>query len=106
MLWFNRIEKAEYEFKDFWQRLSIEEMEKLVKRNTDDWKSFIHLQKAEDFPKKYSYVNSKGKEYSNTLMQIITHVINHSTYHRAQIASLLKSENINPPYTDYIGFFR
>jgi len=106
VLWLNRINKESYEFKDFWERLTLEELFNISKRSTHDWKSFIQSQNEADLQTEVSYVNSKGNTYKNTLSQILTHVINHSTYHRAQIASLLRAEKINPPLTDYIAFFR
>lgn len=106
ILWLNRIKKEPYEFKDFWQLLNVEDMDLLCQKSTNDWLKFIREQSGNGLLKNYSYTNSKGIQYTNTLSQIATHVINHSTYHRAQVASLLRSENINPPLTDYIAFFR
>ena len=106
ILWLNRINKETYEFKDFWQMLNPGEMNMLSRKSTLDWESFIKRQTEKDLQMEISYVNSKGNRYKNTLSQIMTHVINHSTYHRAQIAALLRTENITPPLTDYIDFFR
>jgi uncharacterized damage-inducible protein DinB len=106
ILWLNRVKKETYEFTDFWQMLNLEEMNALYLRCTNDWISFIKKREEENLELLYSYTNSKGIKYSNTLAQIMTHVINHSTYHRAQIATLLREENIQPPLTDYIAFFR
>lgn len=47
------------------------------------------------------YRNTYG-EYENVVNDILFHTVNHSTYHRAQIASMLKSADITPPVTDYI----
>lgn len=106
IIWLNRINNETYEFKDFWQMLTPGEMNRLSRKSTLDWDAFIKRQKEKDLHMEVSYVNSKGKAYKNTLSQIMTHVINHSTYHRAQIAALLRTENISPPLTDYIAFFR
>jgi uncharacterized damage-inducible protein DinB len=106
ILWLNRVKKEEYEYKDFWQKLSLKEMEYLVDRSTKDWVDYLIIQNEEGLERRHFYKNTKGKEYSNTLAQILTHVINHSTYHRAQVASYLRLENINPPLTDYIAYFR
>jgi uncharacterized damage-inducible protein DinB len=106
VLWLNRIKNEEYEFENFWQNLNLENLVDLNYRSTSNWKYFLDLQKEEDLQKIYTYINSKGKKYENTFAQILTHVINHSTYHRAQIALLLRAEEIEPPLTDYIAFFR
>jgi uncharacterized damage-inducible protein DinB len=106
ILWFNRVKNEKYEFKDFWQMLTLREMEVLFRRSSDNWRNYLNKIQENDLQESCSYINSKGIGYKNTLAQIITHVINHSTYHRAQIASLLRAENIEPPLTDYIAFFR
>lgn len=53
-----------------------------------------------------NYTNSKDIIFNNTNKDILFHVINHSTYHRAQIASDLKLHNIAPINTDYIIYKR
>jgi len=106
ILWLNRVNGEPYVFKDFWQMLDLVSMKKLNASSTADWLSLINRKDEKELMLSHSYINSKGNKYTNTLAQIMTHVINHSTYHRAQIAFLLRAENIQPPYTDYIGFFR
>lgn len=53
-----------------------------------------------------SYSNSKGEMFSNTIDDVLFHVINHSTYHRAQIATDLKIAQIESANTDYILYRR
>lgn len=48
------------------------------------------------------YVTSLGEAFENSAEDILFHVINHSTYHRAQIATDLRQSGIVPPVTDYI----
>lgn len=59
-----------------------------------------------DYAREITYQNSRGEQYSNTLRDIFTHIINHSTHHRAQIAARLREMDIAPPGTDYIFFVR
>jgi uncharacterized damage-inducible protein DinB len=48
------------------------------------------------------YSNSKGDKFTSTAKDILLHFCNHSTYHRAQIATLLKNAGAVPPITDYM----
>lgn len=64
-------------------------------------KLFTHILAAVSLTQTITYHNTQGK-YENVVNDILFHVINHSTYHRAQIAAILKSANIEPPVTDYI----
>jgi len=53
-----------------------------------------------------NYKNSKGEPFSNTVQDILFHVVNHSTYHRGQIATLFRQNGIAPLLTDYIFYKR
>jgi uncharacterized damage-inducible protein DinB len=47
-----------------------------------------------------------GTEDSQPLDVMVRHVVNHSTYHRGQIAAFIRQFGIKPPQTDYIAFAR
>ncbi|HMQ59821.1 MAG TPA: DinB family protein [Flavilitoribacter sp.] len=53
-----------------------------------------------------AYKNSRGEGFENTVSEILQHVLNHSTHHRAQIAILLRQRGIAPPASDYIFYYR
>ena len=53
-----------------------------------------------------SYVTTEGKEYRNTLQQILQHIVNHSSYHRGQIAGMLRQVGAKAANTDLITFYR
>ncbi len=52
------------------------------------------------------YSNTKGEEFISTPADILTHLFNHSTYHRGQIAVLLKEKYGTAPVTDFIHYAR
>ncbi len=62
--------------------------------------------KTIDLGSKITYTNSRGERYTDVVKDILLHVFNHSTYHRGQIASMLKINAIQPPATDYIQLKR
>ncbi|GAB2791735.1 hypothetical protein GCM10027275_40730 [Rhabdobacter roseus] len=53
-----------------------------------------------------SYTNSKGEAFRNTVQDILFHIVNHSTYHRAQIATDFREQGLEPLPTDYIFYKR
>lgn len=59
-----------------------------------------------DLLKIVDYSNSKGQAYTNTIQDILFHVINHSTYHKGQIASEFKRMGLDPLIMDYIIYKR
>ncbi len=53
-----------------------------------------------------AYRNSKGDAFESSVGDILWHILNHSTHHRAQIADELRRIAIAPPVSDYIFFRR
>jgi uncharacterized damage-inducible protein DinB len=48
-----------------------------------------------------------GKEGASPLWQMVAHVVNHATYHRGQVTTMLRQLGVAaPPGTDMITFFR
>lgn len=59
-----------------------------------------------DLSQPLSYVDTRGRSISMPLVQTLLHLINHSTYHRGQLAAKLRQLGKVPPSTDYILFCR
>ena len=53
-----------------------------------------------------AYRNIKGEPFSNPLGHLLRHVINHSTYHRGQLTTMVRQLGVTPPTTDLIVFYR
>ena len=54
-----------------------------------------------------SYKNSKGEDFTTSFADCIMHCLNHSTYHRGQIITMLRSAGFTKvASTDYITFTR
>lgn len=49
-----------------------------------------------------AYVNSKGESRKSRVDDVLMHVVLHGSYHRGQIAIVLRAGGEDPPYTDYI----
>lgn len=56
--------------------------------------------------KEVNYKNSKGQIFKSKIKDILFHIINHSTYHRGQIALDFRKNGIEPFITDYIFYKR
>ena len=53
------------------------------------------------------YKNMKGDAYENTVEEILFHLVNHGTYHRGQIITLLRESGVTQVVgTDLINWFR
>jgi uncharacterized damage-inducible protein DinB len=51
-----------------------------------------------------TYVNVKGETWSYPLGEMLVHLVNHSTYHRGQVATMLRQLGKTPESTDYLLF--
>jgi uncharacterized damage-inducible protein DinB len=52
------------------------------------------------------YRSLAGQTYSDPLAALMRHQLNHSTYHRGQVATLLRHFGKIPPATDLIAYMR
>jgi uncharacterized damage-inducible protein DinB len=52
-----------------------------------------------------TWTNSRGDSYTRPLWQPVLHLVNHSTYHRGQVVSLLRQMGYPVPSTDLIYYF-
>ena len=52
-----------------------------------------------------SYTNTRGERYSYALWRQMLHVINHSSYHRGQVTTLLRQMGAEPVGTDLLVYY-
>lgn len=88
---------------EVWQINPFESLEEINHQNVK--KSIAIIQKS-DLDKRIEYQNSRGTKFENSIFEMLFHAINHSTYHRGQLNSLLKQNGIDPLLTDYIFYKR
>lgn len=100
-IWNSRILK-ENSF-EVWQ---INPFETLTEINQTNFEKSIEIVHHFDPDRKINYQNSRGANFENTVFEMLFQAINHSTYHRGQINSLLKQNGIDPILTDYIFYKR
>ena len=55
--------------------------------------------------RRFEYTLLSGMPGSSTLGQVVQHVVNHATYHRGQVISLLRQMEYAVPETDLIVYF-
>lgn len=88
---------------EVWQ---INPFESLVEINHTNFLKSIDIIRNFDPDQKIEYQNSRGTKFENTIFEMLFHAVNHSTYHRGQINSLLKQSGLTPLLTDYIFYKR
>lgn len=101
-IWNFRIHQKENHFL-VWQIHPIQTWKDIDQNNYEE--SLGILDKF-DLAEPIQYKNSLGHIFTNTVRDILFHAINHSTYHRGQIASEFKKIGLKPLITDYIVYKR
>ena len=67
---------------------------------------FVAVSTQEGLNRSFDYRNIKGQPFKNQLWETMLHVVNHSTYHRGQVATMIRQLGGKPDYTDLIYFYR
>lgn len=98
-IWNNRIEPKQPAF-GVWEIHPIENCKDIDKINYEN--SLLILDKF-DLNDTINYKNTKGRK---SIRDILFHIVNHSTYHRGQIATEFRQNGIDPLVTDYIFYKR
>jgi uncharacterized damage-inducible protein DinB len=68
--------------------------------------SFIVSLTPRELERVIKYKNTQGTPFEGPLWPMLQHVVNHSSYHRGQIATLLRQLGAKPVSTDLILFHR
>jgi uncharacterized damage-inducible protein DinB len=86
---------------------TIEQLLAINQQNNEDWLAFLEGKTEAYFDAVFSYKTSIGLTFTNGMVDILTHLINHGTHHRAQAGQVLKNAGFNKlPNTDYIMYLR
>lgn len=78
----------------------------LVVQDRENHARSFDLLASVDLSSTISYSNSRGVSFENKIQDILFHVVNHSTYHRGQIAMDFRNSGLNPIATDFIFYKR
>ena len=68
--------------------------------------SFVGKLTQEDLNRTMEYKTLKFGVYRNPLWQSMQHVVNHGTYHRGQVTTLLRQLGAQPILTDLMHYYR
>ena len=106
-IWLKRCKQEPTTAGAIWPKWPLQNLQERAIANHNNWVSFLQALTVSDFEKSIIYRNSKGISFTNRLDDIVAHVINHGTHHRAQIGQQLKLTGLlTLPTTDYIFYVR
>lgn len=99
--WLERL-KQQPQSSPVWPKSGLEECEAQATELADLWREYLDLITAGDVNQSVSYKNSRGEKWTSAIVDILTHVVLHSTYHRGQIATHMRENGQTPANADFI----
>jgi len=107
LLWFRRVQNDLYpkitditvpdhqgQWQEMWNGLHFAWTKWAESLGADEWEEIVH------------HRFGSGGEMQLPRWQVVMHLVNHGSYHRGQLASLLRQAGIRPPATDLAAFYR
>ncbi|UCS92144.1 damage-inducible protein DinB [Echinicola marina] len=101
-IWNNRINAEQPAF-GVWELHDTKDLKRIDKINHEHT---LKILGKFDLNENCTYKNTRGEIFENSIQNICFHIINHSTYHRGQIASEFRLHGLEPLVTDYIHYKR
>jgi uncharacterized damage-inducible protein DinB len=89
---------------DWLTRPSPSTLHKALKHVEQERRKFLEALSEDEFEREVHYTLLDGSKGALHLGVLLQHGVNHSTYHRGQIASMLRRLNVAPPATDLLVF--
>ena len=105
-IWLMRVNNLPSAHQELWEAKRLSDLIESTHKSSEDWIQFLQSYVMNSFEEVIAYQNTQNQSFETKLADIIIHVANHSTHHRAQIVQLLRSVDIEPPALDYIYFCR
>ena len=104
-LWYDRLLRRPQSL-PVWPDFTLDQSEALVNKMATVWREYLAGLKAPALHEETGYINTKGERWTNTVGDVLTHVIMHSAYHRGQIAADVRAQGGEPAYTDFVEAVR
>lgn len=107
-VWWQRLQLQEMvRLPDEGLKNDFEEMSKEILRLSANWVDLVKESSEIKLDHVFGYHNSKKAYFKQPVKEALMHVFNHQTYHRGQIVTMLRQNNIDKiPATDFIEFTR
>ena len=100
--WLGRFPKALLDADSFPSLRSLEDRWERVESDQDQ---FIQALSRERLDEDLAYINRVGERFSYPLWQQMVHVVNHSSYHRGQVTTLLRQLGAKAVSTDFLAYY-
>lgn len=103
-LWLHRIKGLPAPDVKLWGDYTLERLLHMAEDVGKQWIEFVEV--TDNFDRELTYRNYTNDPYTNNVENIMIHLVNHSSYHRAQVAMLMRQKGFEPINTDFITYDR
>lgn len=101
-IWNNRIDPKQKTF-GVWEMHALQDLKQIELLN---YEQSLFILDNFDLDKIVHYTNVKNQSFSYSVRDMLFHVVNHSTYHWAQIATEFRNNGLEPLAVDYVLYKR
>jgi len=89
---------------NIYERWELHSIHHLAELDNENFHTSMRILEQFDINAIVNHSNSKGQLFDNSVRDILFQIINHSTYHRAQVATEFRLSGLEPLMTDYIFY--
>jgi len=81
----------------------LEELEVRWDKSVAAWIEYIHSKAEVDLDEEIVFTGADGSRWAATPRDIALQLNYHSIHHRAQMQTIIRGQNMEPDFIDYIG---
>jgi len=105
-IWLMRIRREDTSKEVVWAEFSLAQCRAVAEETQAGFRAILQEATEARLATVISYRTTKGQPMAAALQDILLHVALHGSYHRRQVAALLRREGLEPVGTDFITFSR
>ena len=105
-IWLSRVDREAAPPDELFPRWGLNQIAERAEAVGHAWSDHIGGYTDTRLHQPIRYTSTEGVVYESRLHEILTHVVNHATYHRGQIAVDLRAAGLSAPSTDFIALTR
>jgi uncharacterized damage-inducible protein DinB len=104
-LWWGRLHSQPPDV-PVWPEWALDETAARLAAIGPAWRDYLGRLTPDGLARQVAYTNTQGESWSNSVEDVLRHVLMHGAYHRGQVATHLRLAGHAAGYTDYIHAVR
>jgi uncharacterized damage-inducible protein DinB len=105
-VWLSRLSGSpRFTLADLDEVFTLDSLAEAWKKLSGDFQNWAGALSDEAVDSILKYVNLQGNHYQQPVWKLVLHVVNHASYHRGQVTTLLRQLNHIPAVTDLAAYY-